>query len=173
MNWRILFPLAALVLAGCAPSSAHIAAVRDFDVSKYLGKWHEIARLPHRFERGLERVTAEYRAASDGSITVVNRGFRDGEARSVNGRAKLKSPGDPTRPGELRVSFFGPFYADYRIIELAPDGRYAVVTGSTMDYLWILARRPHLDPADLAGITARLRGLGFAVDDFEYPAPAE
>ena len=168
-----VFSFLLLLAAGCGRSTGHIPAVRDFDLSGYLGRWHEIARLPHRFERGLERVTAEYRAAPDGSVTVVNQGFRDGEARSVTGRAKLKSPGDPARPGELRVSFFGPFYADYRIIELAPDGRYAVVTGSTMDCLWILARRPRLDPAELAEITARLRGLGFAVDDFEYPAPAE
>ncbi len=172
MNWRIIFSFTgALILAGCAPSSAHIAAVRDFDVAKYLGKWHEIARLPHRFERGLDRVTAEYSAAPDGSITVTNRGMRGNEPRSVTGKAKRKHPDAQPPAGELRVSFFGPFCSDYRIIELAPDYRYAVVTGGTMDYLWILARAPRLDPAEFAGLLRRLAALGFDVAKLEYPAP--
>ena len=172
MDRRIIFSFAAaLALAGCAPSSAHIPAVRDFDSARYLGKWHEIARLPHRFERGLDRVTAEYSAAPDGSITVHNRGMRGRELRSITGRAKLKHPSTRPPAGELRVSFFGPFYSDYRIIELPPDYRYAVVTGATMDYLWILARTPHLDAAEIAGILRRLEALGFDVAKLEYPAP--
>ena len=168
-----IFAAAALFFAGCAPSSAHIPAVRDFDSAKYMGKWHEIARLPNRFERGLDRVTAEYTPAPDGSITVVNRGMRGGEVRSVTGKAKLKTPGAKPPAGELRVSFFGPFYSDYRIIELAPDRRYSVVTGGTMDYLWILARTPRLDAAELQGILRRLETLGFDVAKLEYPLPAE
>ena len=162
---------AAAFMAGCAPSSAHIPAVRDFDSARYMGKWHEIARLPHRFERGLDRVTAEYALAPDGSIKVTNRGMRGKEARSIDGRAKLKHPGELPPTGELRVSFFGPFYSDYRIIELPPDYRYSVVTGGTMDYLWILARTPRLDATELEGILRRLEALGFDVAKLEYPAP--
>lgn len=173
MDWRIFLSLAALSLAGCAPSSAHIPAVCDFDSARYMGKWYEIARLPHRFERGLERVTAEYSAAPDGSITVVNRGMRGDEPRSITGKAKLKHPEAQPPAGELRVSFFGPFYSDYRIIELPPDYRYAVVTGGTMDYLWILGRAPRLDAAELAGILRRLEALGFDVARLEYPEPAD
>ena len=171
MTWRILFPLTALFLAGCAPSSAHIPAVRDFDSARYMGKWHEIARLPHRFERGLDQVTAEYVPAPDGSITVINRGTRGNEPRSITGKAKLKHPGERPTAGELRVSFFGPFYSDYRIIELPPDYRYAVVTGGTMDYLWILARAPRLDAAELRSILNRLAALGFDVAKLEFPIP--
>ena len=173
MHRQLLFSFAAaLSLAGCAPSSAHIPAVRDFDSAQYLGKWHEIARLPHRFERGLDRVTAEYSAAPDGSIAVINRGMRGDEPRSIRGKAKLKHPKQRPPTGELRVSFFGPFCSDYRIIELPPDYRYAVVTGGTMDYLWILARSPRLEAEELRGILHRLAALGFAVDKLEYPEPA-
>ena len=168
---RIILSLAALALAGCSRSSAHIPAVRDFDCAKYMGKWYEIARLPHRFERGLDRVTAEYVLASDGSIAVTNRGRRVDEPRSITGRAKLKHPGARPPTGELRVSFFGPFHSDYRIIELAPDCRYSVVTGGTMDYLWILARTPRLDAAELKSILTRLEALGFDVARLEYPEP--
>ena len=174
MNRRIIFSFAAaFFMAGCAPSSTHIPAVREFDRSRYLGKWHEIARLPHRFERGLDRVTAEYSAAPDGSITVLNRGVRGKEERSITGKAKLKYPEAQPPVGELRVSFFGPFYSDYRIIELPPDYRYAVVTGATMDYLWILARAPRLDAAELKSILLRLEALGFDVAKLEYPQPAD
>ena len=166
-----IFSFLLLLAAGCGRSTGHIPAVRDFDLPGYLGRWHEIARLPHRFERGLERVTAEYRAAPDGSITVTNRGVRGKEPRSITGKAKLKYPEAQPPVGELRVSFFGPFYSDYRIIELAPDGQYAVVTGGTMDYLWILARTPRLDETELKGILTRLEALGFDVARLEYPAP--
>ena len=172
MDWRIIFYFAAaFILAGCAPGSAHIPAVREFDSARYMGKWHEIARLPHRFERGLDRVTAEYAIAPDGSITVTNRGVRGKEPRSITGKAKLKYPEAKPPVGELRVSFFDPFYSDYRIIELPSDYRYAVVTGGTMDYLWILARAPRLDAAELKGILTRLEAFGFDVAKLEYPAP--
>ena len=169
MNWRIFLSLAALSLAGCAPSSAHIPAVRDFDSAKYMGKWYEIARLPHRFERGLERVTAEYSAAPDGSITVINRGTRGDEPRSITGKAKLKHPEVQPPAGELRVSFFGPFYSDYRVIELAPDYSYAVVTAGSRGYLWVLSRKPEMKKEQLDDILNRAKENGFDLGELEYP----
>ena len=158
------------LLTGCA-STSDIPAVTGFELKRYLGTWYEIARLPHRFERGLDYVRAEYTLEPDGSVKVVNSGIRDGEARSVVGHAEAK---DPTK-GELRVSFFRPFYGDYRIIELDPEYRYAVVTGSTRNYLWILSREPRMDKAQLAGILERLGKLGFALEELEFPrqAPAD
>ena len=170
MIFRTLIPgLLAALLAGCAASTADIPAVKDFELDGYLGKWYEIARLPHRFERGLEFVRAEYSLAPDGSVRVVNSGVRDGEERTAVGRAVLKHPGAKVPTGELRVSFFRPFYADYRIIELDPEYRCAVVTGSTRDYLWILSREPVMAQAQLAAILDRLKKLGFAVEKLEYP----
>ena len=166
----VLSPLLAAV-TGCAPSTEHIETVRNFKPESYMGVWHEIARLPHRFERGLDRVTAEYTLRPDGSIAVVNRGVRDGELRSVTGVAKLKYPERIPLPGELRVSFFRPFYADYRIIEWSEEEGIAVVTGSTTEYLWILARTPTLPADRLAEIVNRLAGLGFKTENLEYPRP--
>jgi len=164
--------LAAMLLAetsGCASSAGNIPAVSGFEPGKYMGVWYEIARLPHRFERGLDYVQAEYTLNPDGTIRVVNQGIRNGEKRRIVGKAKLKYPHAKPLTGELRVSFFGPFYSDYRIIELADDYNYAAVTGSSMDYLWILARKPDMAPERLREILGRMEKLGFAVGKLEYP----
>lgn len=158
-----------IILSGCASSTADIAAVTDFKPEKYMGVWYEIVRLPHYFERGLDYVQAEYTLKPDGMIQVINSGLRNGEKRRIVGKAKLKNPKARPLTGELRVSFFGPFYSDYRIIELAPDYSYAAVTGSNRDYLWILSRRPVMPEEQLREILSRLKKLGFKTDQLEYP----
>ena len=158
-----------IVFSGCAGSTSDIAAVTDFQPEKYMGVWYEIVRLPHYFERGLDYVQAEYTLKPDGMIQVVNSGQRNGEQRRIVGKAKLKDPKVRPLTGELRVSFFGPFYSDYRIIELAPDYSYAVVTGSNRDYLWVLSRQPSMPKEPLQKILDRLKELGFKIDLLEYP----
>ncbi len=158
----------ALLTGGCfsGKSTEEIPAVTDFEVQRYLGVWYEIARLPHRFERDLNRVKAEYTVDSNGTLRVVNSGERDGERREAIGVARFK--GERT-VGELEVSFFRPFYGDYRIIRLAPDYRYAVVTSGTMEYLWIIARTPQLPEAEKKELIEYARNLGFPVENLEFP----
>ena len=162
----------AAVLTGCVTTS-DIAAVRDFEPERYMGTWYEIARLPHYFERDMDEVRARYTLKPDGSIEVVNSGVRDGEASSITGTAKLKRPKAKPLAGELRVSFFWPFYSDYRIIELDPDYTVAVVTAGSRDYLWVLSRKPEMAREELDAITSRMKTLGFEVDKLEYPKPAK
>ena len=159
----------ALGLSGCAASNEQLAAITDFHPEKYMGVWYEIARLPHYFERDMNYVEAEYSLNLDGTIRVENRGVRGNEKRKIVGKAKLKFPKRQPAAGELRVSFFGPFYSDYRIIELSPDYSYAVVTGSNRDYLWILARKPVMDQKQLDAILQRLREWNFDVGKLEFP----
>lgn len=176
MRYRLLMTLVALTVVGCGcscqllrrgPSKAtsDIPAVTGFDLQRYLGRWYEIARLPHRFERGLHFVNAEYTLRPDGRVTVLNSGIEGIRLKQITGVAKQPEVGT----GALRVSFFRPFYGDYRIIELAPDYSWAIVTGSSRDYLWILARTPTLPPEIVQERLARLRSWGFAVDSLEYP----
>ena len=159
----------ALGLSGCTASNDQLAAITDFQPEKYMGVWYEIARLPHYFERDMDYVEAEYTLKPDGSIRVENRGMRGNEKRKIVGKAKLKFPKRQPLTGELRVSFFGPFYSDYHIIELPPDYGYAVVTGSSRDYLWILSRKPVMDRKLLDAILQRLREWNFAVGKLEFP----
>ncbi|MDD4180635.1 MAG: lipocalin family protein [Victivallaceae bacterium] len=169
MKWFLMFGLGILsCLAGCrsAQSTASIPAVKNFEVEKYLGQWYEIARLPHRFERDMIQVTADYTLREDGKVAVLNAGWRDGKKKEAHGVAHLKGDSDI---GELKVSFFWPFYGDYRIIWLEPDYSSAIVTSSTKDYLWILARASMLDKQLLDDYLDKIRLWGFDITKLEYP----
>ncbi|MGD9332075.1 MAG: lipocalin family protein [Desulfobacterales bacterium] len=153
-----------LAIGGCVAIPADIEPVRGFELERYLGRWYEIARMDHSFERGLTRVTAEYSRQADGRIRVVNRGYRpqDDRWKTAEGVADFVGPKDV---GRLKVSFFGPFYGGYNIIALDKENYgYALVCGPNRSYMWILAREPRLDPAVLEDLLSRARTLGFAVD---------
>jgi apolipoprotein D and lipocalin family protein len=138
-----------------------MTAVTPFDINRYQGKWYEIARLDHSFERGLSDVTATYRVRPDGRVEVVNRGYdaRRNDWKQVVGHALFI--GDTNR-GSLKVSFFGPFYAGYHVVALDQQNyRWAMVAGPSRDYFWILAwdkqlpvdmRQPLLTQANSMGI---------------------
>jgi apolipoprotein D and lipocalin family protein len=160
------------LLAGCVRVPHGIEPVAEFALNRYLGKWYEIARLDHSFERGLECVTADYSLRADGGVSVVNRGYNaDRDAWSqAEGRAYLVRD---AATGHLKVSFFGPFYASYVIFELDHDDyQYAFVTSSTRSYLWLLARTPTVSDALRARFIDRVRELGFAADELIWVAQA-
>jgi apolipoprotein D and lipocalin family protein len=157
-----------MVLAsGCTGVPDGVEVVDNFALDRYLGTWYEIARLDHRFERGLTNVTANYSMRDDGGVRVLNRGRNaDGEWEEVEGKAYLADRPDV---GRLKVSFFGPFYGGYNIVELdAAEYRYALVVGPNRDYLWILARQPDLDQDTLQRLVSVARGLEFPVEELIY-----
>ena len=128
------------------------------ELNKYLGKWYEIARFDHSFERGMQNVTAEYILEPDGNIKVINQGYRDGKFKESEGKARRP---DPSRPGELEVAFFLNFYAGYYILELAPDYSYVLVGSDSDDYLWIMSRTPKMKNEDLEFLLERARQRGY------------
>lgn len=156
----VTFCLGTLLLAGCAGIPDGVEAVKGFDVKRYLGTWYEIASLDHSFERGLSRVQAEYTLRDDGGINVTNMGF-DGR-KNVWKRATGKAYSvEGPNVGRLKVSFFGPFYGGYNILELDSDYSYALVCGPSRKYLWILARKPEMEESVKAGLVEKARSLGF------------
>lgn len=135
--------VASLVLVSCSGVPESIEPVTGFDLNKYAGKWYEIARLDHRFERGLEKVTATYSINSDGSVRVENRGFSTKSKEWEDAIGKARFAGD-TNIGHLKVSFFGPFYGSYIIFDLDKESyQYSFVTGS-QNSLWFLSRTPEV-----------------------------
>jgi apolipoprotein D and lipocalin family protein len=138
--------------------------VPNFNLQRYLGKWYEIARMPASFEKGLDSVTAFYSLKTNGMVKVENAGKKNGKSKRAIGKAKFYGN---TAVGYLRVSFFGPFYADYKIVVLDPDYRYAMVA-SSYKYLWILCREPKLDQAILHDLTDKAKTLGFDVARLYY-----
>ena len=150
-----------VLAAGCGTNRPPrgIQPVAGFDLQAYLGTWHEIARLDHVFERGLEQVRAEYSLNSDGSVRVLNSGYDPVRKRwrSAEGRARFAGAPDV---GSLAVSFFRPFYAGYHVFALDPR-EYALVTSGSRNYLWILARSKTLPPERTAALLAQAAAAGF------------
>lgn len=144
-------------------------AVTGFEVERYMGTWYEIARLDHRFERGMSQVTATYSPREDGGVRVLNRGYKDKKQAwsEAEGRAKFVETADI---GRLKVTFFWPFYGAYNIIALDKDNySYAMVIGNNTKYLWILAREPVLEETILQDLLGQARQLGFDVEALIYP----
>lgn len=167
--------LTALALAGCKSPPVNrtlkepLPTVAQVDLERYAGRWYEIARLPNSFEANCEGVTADYRLREDGLIDVVNtcrKGAVDGKIERAKGKARRAEAGSTSK---LEVSFFGPFWGDYWIIDLAEDYSLSLVGEPSGRYLWILARTPEIDAATRDAALARLSSLGYDVRALYFP----
>ena len=160
--------LVTLLLSGCTGVPDGLEPVTGFEADRYLGKWYEIARLDHSFERDLNNVTAHYSRKEGGEIVVLNRGFnrKTGEWKEIEGHARFIGS---ESVGSLKVSFFGPFYGGYHIITLdKEDYAYAMVAGPNRSYLWILAREKTLNPKTLSDLVSRAKQWGFETEALIY-----
>mgnify|MGYP003314788834 CR=1 FL=1 len=146
-------------------SSREIPVVKNFDATRFIGVWHEIARLPQSFEKGLVNVTATYELDGD-TLKITNRGFRDGKEKIATAVGHFAGPTDE---GAFRISFFRPFYGDYRIIWLSPEYDLALVTGDDLSSLWILSRTAVISPEKRAVLVKQAARWGFDVLQLEYP----
>jgi len=132
---------------------------RSVDIQRYLGRWYEIARYEQGFQRGCEGVTADYSLRPDGQIRVVNRCRKpDGRTSEARGRAKIA---DRATNAKLKVSFFGPFFGDYWVLDRAEDYSWSIVGEGSGRYLWILTREPTPGEARIAELIDRARAMGY------------
>jgi apolipoprotein D and lipocalin family protein len=160
--------VSAVAATGCATTTERLqlpplTTVAKVDLPRYLGTWYEIASFPQSFQKGCTATTAHYALKPDGEIEVVNTCHRntiDGELTTATGRARVV---DTATDAKLEVSFFGPFWGDYWVIELADDYSYAVVGNPGRDYLWILSRTSSMEPKLYDGIVQRLQERGFEI----------
>jgi apolipoprotein D and lipocalin family protein len=158
---KMLLCYSMIVIISSQASSKDITAfspVKGFSLDRYLGTWYEIVRMPVSFEKDLINVTATYTLRKDGSVEVLNQGYKNNKKKIAHGKAKFASSPDI---GHLRVSFFWPFYADYIIIGLDETYTFAMVTSNSRKYLWILSRTPKLDQTIVDGLLAKAKELGF------------
>ena len=166
MNIRIT---AALLVSGfalaCQPPTTTerlglepVETVDGLELDRYLGLWFEIGSYPTSFQEGCSETTAEYSLRDDGDIEVLNNCTVDGKPTEAIGVARAVD----LDAGKLEVSFFGPFFGDYWVVELGEeDGAdapysYAVVTSPSRDFLWVLSRDETMDDETLDGIFERL-----------------
>lgn len=171
----LLAAAAPLALAQSSTRTGNVP-VAALDLDRYAGQWHEIAHLPMFFQRQcVDRITATYTRQPDGTIEVRNasrtkaggRGESTGVARTADGR-----------PGALEVRFaprvlswLPMVWADYWVIDLDPDYRWAAVGGPGRKHLWVLSREPSMARAQFERITARARAMGYPVDRLVMAAP--
>ena len=137
--------------------------VSQFDLSKYLGTWYEIARFDHSFERGMENVTAEYLLRDDGKIDVVNSGWKDGKYKVADGKAKQPDP--LSDPAHLEVSFFLFFYSDYNVMMIDDDYQIALVGSKSPKYLWILSRTPYVTDSVMDLVLEEASSRGYDINN--------
>jgi apolipoprotein D and lipocalin family protein len=155
-------------LSACVGVPEGVEPVSGFELNRYLGKWYEIARLDHSFERGLSKVSAEYSLREDGGVKVVNRGFDQDKNEWNEAVGKAFFIGEPSI-GQLKVSFFGPFYGAYNILALdKQDYQYSLVSGPDRSYLWILARSPELEQSTIDSLVNEAKSLGFQTEELIY-----
>jgi apolipoprotein D and lipocalin family protein len=160
--------LLSLFLGGCLGMPKSVTPVSDFELARYLGKWYEIARLDHSFERDLEQVFAEYSLREDGGVRVRNKGFstKTNTWKEIEGKAYFVGKTDE---GYLKVSFFGPFYGSYVIFELDKKNyQYAFVTGPNTSYLWLLSRKPNIDDELRLRFIQKAEQLGFQTSEIIF-----
>jgi len=158
---------ATALLAGCAAlgpkhpigNTAVPEPAKPVELSKYLGRWYEVARYEQSFQKGCEGVSADYALREDGTISVRNACRKpDGKVSVASGKAKVV---DPATNAKLKVSFFGPFYGDYWVLDRADDYSWAIVGEPSGRYLWLLAREASPAPSRIAAQIARAKALGY------------
>jgi apolipoprotein D and lipocalin family protein len=164
----VVVTLLAMLLSSCSSVPTAIKPVSGFELNRYLGKWHEIARLDHRFERGLTDVTADYSLRDDGGVRVINSGYNTEERQRQSAEGKAYFVDSPD-VGRLEGSFWGPFYGAYNIIALDKENYdYVMIAGNSFDYLWILSRKPTLDTRILDQLLQQAKALGFPTQNLIY-----
>ncbi len=131
------------LLAGCMGMPETVTPVQNFELDQFLGKWYEVARLDHSFERGLSEVSADYSLKKDGSVEVLNQGYKR-EASKWKSAEGVASFAESSDQGYLKVSFFRPFYSSYVVFELGENYQHAFISGANTDYLWLLSRTPEI-----------------------------
>lgn len=171
---RLLVPLGIMpMLLGWTLFSEPLEVHPSVDLQRYIGKWYEIARYPHFFERGCAGVTAEYTLREDGNIGVLNtcrEDSLDGPVKTIEGYGWVA---DRQTNAKLKVRFFWPFWASYWILEIANDYSWAVVGHPNRSYFWILSRTPQMDPKVYESILSKMPGWGYKSEELirvEQPA---
>ncbi len=179
--WRVLprgllwlAALAALwALAACSTPRTPdgIQPVTGFDVNRYTGHWYEVARVDNTFERGLTQASATYTRSADNTVKVVNRGYDPVRKEWKEAEGVARFVDEPTRAA-LKVSFFGPFYGGYNVVALDENYQWAMVVGSSKDYVWILSRTPTLPGHVQEHLLERAQAMGIDVHRIQWAPPA-
>lgn len=149
------------------PVKSNVLVVQHFKIEKYLGEWYELARMDFRWERNLKNVKATYTLNEDGTVRVNNQGYhilKDQYKQSV-GKARFVAD---EASAALEVSFFGPFYSGYNVVQLDADYKYALVFGQNLKYMWLLSREKTMPEDVRDAYLAYAKEAGYAIADLVW-----
>lgn len=157
------------IVAGCAsiprPGPVGNKAVpeptKSVDLQRYIGRWYEQFRYEASFQKNMEAVVADYSVNDDGSVQVLNSGRKgglQGKLKTSKGKAKVV---DTATNAKLKVSFFGPFYGDYWVLDRGDNYEWAIVGEPSGRYLWALTREAHPSSDIKETLNRRVRELGY------------
>ena len=149
----------ALPLMACSKDNIDSSTVSEFDLSRYLGIWYEIARYDHSFEKGMDNSMAQYILQDDGTVVVLNTAWKDGQFKLAEGKAKYPDP--EKEPGALKVSFFMFFYSEYNVMMVDENYTISLVGSKKDNYLWILSRTPVPDQELLQAVVDEAQRRGY------------
>ncbi len=165
----LLLIASGLVYKGCASvPKQNIRPVGYFEIEKYLGDWYEIGRFDFKWEKNLNYVRTNYSMNKDGTIKVINKGYDYVAKKDKKITGKAKFAGRRKDLGELKVSFFGPFYSPYTIIALDAEYKYALVAGQNNKLLWLLSRTPTIPREVEENCINIARAAGYDMRDFVW-----
>ena len=154
---------ASLTLAACAGSGPDMKTVDYVDLERFMGDWYVIANIPTFLEKGAHNAVERYEMNDDGTIATTFT-FRDG---SFDGKEKEYNPKGFIRDTESNalwgMRFIWPIKADYRVMYLDPEYRTTVIGRNKRDYVWVMARKPSIDVAELDAILRVIAGAGYDV----------
>ena len=166
MKKQIALGAAALAAGGAimflarSQKPAGAKPIKDFNPERYMGKWYEIARFDFKEEKNLINTSAEYKLNRDGTIEVINRGYDTLKRkwRTTEGKARFRKG---RHNGALKVSFFGPVYSGYNIIDIDEDYQHALVVGKNLDYMWLLSRNTSIPDSAKERYLQKAENLGY------------
>lgn len=167
---KLPFIMVLLALSGCAAHQP-LPLQSNVDLNKYVGVWHEQARLPNRFQQVcVGDVQARYTLNDDGTIAVENRCRKaDGSITMAQGLGRV-AKADPRTTSRLEVRFapawlswLPPVWGDYWIMKLEGDYQHALVGTPDRKFLWVLSRDRHADQAVIDRLLQYAGQQGFAI----------
>jgi apolipoprotein D and lipocalin family protein len=161
----------ALMLAPAATAQTTPASANRLDISKMMGRWYEVARVPNSIQDGCQAGASDWTPQASGFAVIqsCHKGTPDGPLKTWKARATVA---DSTAHAKFRMSFFGGLVSqDYVVLDHRPDQGWLVLATANGKYLWLMSQKPTLPAAIRSQALSRIRQLGFDVGRLEFPLP--
>ncbi len=146
-----------------------IQVVTEFDVSRYMGRWYEIARFPISFEKDCTNVTADYTLRDDGKVTVLNTCVKSttGKVKTAKGLAMAVAPAVLKVSFIPVIKFFSLIDPNYYVLHISDKYDLAVIGLPKGNAGWILSRNPEIPQAQLDDALQVLQKNGYDTSQIE------